>query len=43
MSGGSGRTGLHADTHALAFAPSDTNRVYVGNDGGIWRSNDAGG
>lgn len=35
-------TGLHADTHALAIAPSDANTVYVGNDGGIWKSTDAG-
>jgi len=34
--------GLHADSHAAAFAPSNPNVVYTGNDGGIWRSNDAG-
>jgi hypothetical protein len=34
--------GLHADTHAVAFAPSDPSVVYVGNDGGIWRSEDSG-
>ena len=34
--------GLHADSHALAFAPSNPLVVYTGNDGGIWRSNDAG-
>jgi len=34
--------GLHADSHALAFAPSNPNIVYTGNDGGVWRSNDAG-
>jgi hypothetical protein len=34
--------GLHADSHALAFAPSNPNVVYVGNDGGVWRSNDGG-
>jgi subtilisin-like proprotein convertase family protein len=33
---------LHADTHALAFAPSNNNVVYQGSDGGIWRSDDAG-
>jgi hypothetical protein len=33
--------GLHADTHALAVAPSNPNVVYVGNDGGIWKSTDA--
>lgn len=34
--------GLHVDTHAVEFAPSDSSIVYTGNDGGIWRSNDAG-
>ena len=33
---------LHADSHALAFAPSNHNVVYVGNDGGIFKSVDAG-
>ncbi len=35
-------SGLHADTHAIAFAPSDPSVVYTGNDGGVWRSDDAG-
>ena len=34
--------GMHADAHAIVFAPSDTTVVYEGNDGGIWRSSDAG-
>lgn len=34
--------GLHADTHVNVFAPSNPNIAYVGNDGGIWRSDDAG-
>lgn len=33
---------LHADFHALAFAPSNANVVYAGNDGGIFRSADGG-
>jgi len=33
---------LHADSHALAFAPSNHNIVYFGNDGGIFKSVDAG-
>ncbi|MBZ5506797.1 MAG: Ig-like domain repeat protein [Acidobacteriia bacterium] len=33
---------LHADSHALAFAPSNHNVIYVGNDGGIFKSIDAG-
>jgi photosystem II stability/assembly factor-like uncharacterized protein len=35
-------TGLHADMHALAVAPSNPSIVYAGNDGGIWRSSDSG-
>ena len=34
--------GLHADTHAIAFAPSNPSVVYTGNDGGVWRSTDGG-
>ena len=33
---------LHADSHALAIAPSNPLVVYTGNDGGIWRSIDNG-
>ncbi len=35
-------TGLHADTHAIAVAPSNPSVIYHGNDGGIWKSTDAG-
>jgi uncharacterized repeat protein (TIGR01451 family) len=35
-------TGMHADTHAAAVAPSNPNIVYVGSDGGIWKSTDRG-
>lgn len=35
-------TGLHADSHAATYAPSNPNRVYAGNDGGIFRSDDGG-
>jgi hypothetical protein len=35
-------TNLHADFHALAFAPGNPSVVYAGNDGGIFRSADAG-
>lgn len=34
--------GLHADTHAIAVAPSNPAVIYTGNDGGIYRSNDNG-
>ena len=33
---------LHADSHALAIAPSNPNVVYTGSDGGIWRSTNNG-
>lgn len=32
----------HADQHAMAFAPSNPNIVYLGNDGGIYKSTDKG-
>jgi Big-like domain-containing protein len=34
--------GLHADSHVLVFAPSNSSVIYVGNDGGIFRSDDGG-
>src|SRR6266404_1748868 len=34
--------GLHADTHVIKIAPSDSNIVYRGDDGGIWKSLDGG-
>jgi hypothetical protein len=35
-------TRLHADSHVTAVAPSLPSRVYAGNDGGIFRSDDGG-
>ncbi|HEV8267521.1 MAG TPA: hypothetical protein VGR00_04780, partial [Thermoanaerobaculia bacterium] len=35
-------TGLHADEHAITFAPSNPSVVYTGNDGGIFKSTDGG-
>jgi hypothetical protein len=35
--------GLPADQHAVAFAPDDPAVVYVGGDGGLFRSPDGGG
>jgi hypothetical protein len=35
-------TGLHADTHAVAVAPSNPSVVYFGSDGGVWRSSNQG-
>lgn len=34
----SASTGLHVDSHAIGIAPSNTNIVYFGSDGGIWRT-----
>ncbi|MBI1761579.1 MAG: Ig-like domain repeat protein [Acidobacteria bacterium] len=34
--------GLHADHHAIVFAPSDPTILYEGNDGGIFKSTDTG-
>lgn len=33
---------IHPDQHAIAFSPADPGVVYIGNDGGIYRSPDAG-
>jgi hypothetical protein len=33
---------IHPDQHAIAFSPTDPNVVYVGNDGGVFRSPDGG-
>lgn len=33
----------HPDFHALAFNPTNTQKIVVGNDGGVWTSNDQGG
>jgi photosystem II stability/assembly factor-like uncharacterized protein len=35
-------SGLHADTHAIALAPTNPSIIYTGNDGGVWRSTNAG-
>ena len=36
-----GESGLHADQHALAVYPGDRNILFIGNDGGVWRSGNA--
>src|SRR5262249_39260090 len=33
--------GLHADTHAIVIDPRHPNVLFTGNDGGIWRSDNA--
>ncbi|MEZ4672649.1 MAG: hypothetical protein R2932_00185 [Caldilineaceae bacterium] len=35
-------TTLHPDMHVIAFDPSDPQTIWVGNDGGVFRSNDGG-
>lgn len=37
-----GSTALHADVHAIAIWPGEPNRIWVGTDGGVWRSDDRG-
>jgi len=34
---------MHVDHHAMAFAPSNPQRIYEGNDGGLYISTDGGG
>jgi len=34
--------GVHADTHAIVFAPSNPSIVYRGDDGGVFKSTDGG-
>jgi len=36
------KSGVHVDTHALTVAPSDPSQVWLGTDGGIYKSTDAG-
>ncbi|HEX6701020.1 MAG TPA: hypothetical protein VF101_09855 [Gaiellaceae bacterium] len=33
---------IHPDSHAIAFEPGNANTIYVGNDGGLFRSPDRG-
>ena len=33
---------IHDDHHAFAFHPTDNNTIFVGSDGGIYKSNDGG-
>jgi uncharacterized repeat protein (TIGR01451 family) len=34
---------LHPDFHAIAFDPSDSSHIAIGNDGGVWESHTGGG
>jgi uncharacterized protein (TIGR03437 family) len=38
---GNGNGGLHVDQHAIIFNPNNRNQLFVGNDGGVWRSDAA--
>ncbi|MBI3960405.1 MAG: hypothetical protein HY328_16450 [Chloroflexi bacterium] len=33
---------LHPDMHVIAFDPTNSQTVWVGNDGGVWKSTDGG-
>ncbi len=33
---------LHADEHAVTIAPSNSSIIYTGNDGGVWKTTNAG-
>lgn len=35
-------SGVHPDYHAFVFDPTDPNRLYAGNDGGVYRSDQGG-
>ncbi|MEO8673566.1 MAG: hypothetical protein ABI411_19820 [Tahibacter sp.] len=35
-------TALHADIHVITSKPGSPNEVWVGNDGGVWKSTDKG-
>jgi hypothetical protein len=35
------QNGLHADSHAVEIDPSNTNNVWFGSDGGVWKSSNA--
>jgi uncharacterized protein (TIGR03437 family) len=38
---GTGGVFLHEDTHVIVISPTDRNTLFTGNDGGIWRTNNA--
>jgi photosystem II stability/assembly factor-like uncharacterized protein len=39
---GPGEDSIHPDQHAIAFEPGQPDTIYVGNDGGLYRSEDRG-
>lgn len=38
IEGGGPTGGMHVDQHALVYSPSLTDQLWVGNDGGVWRT-----
>lgn len=38
----SGYQYIHADHHAIAYDPNDANIIYIGTDGGVYKSTDGG-
>lgn len=42
ISAKNGGDSIHPDQHAITFSPANANVVYIGNDGGVYRSPDAG-
>lgn len=42
LGGAVGNGNLHPDQHAFAFSPSNPSTIYSGNDGGIYKSTNAG-
>lgn len=41
ISDGDGSGGIHVDQHAFVINPRNRNQIFVGNDGGVWRSANA--
>jgi len=39
---GAGESSIHPDQHFIAFEPSRPDTIYIGNDGGVYRSGDRG-
>ncbi|MCL5020109.1 MAG: hypothetical protein M1339_00275, partial [Bacteroidetes bacterium] len=37
-----GQTTVHVDQHAIAFAKGSSTTFYIGNDGGVWKTTNAG-
>lgn len=38
LGGSNAKSSIHPDQHALAFLPGNSSIIYVGNDGGVWKS-----